>query len=796
VKRPTLTLERLDVTGNQFAKSGGRARERRHLWAAVAIGLVTLGTLGSVMTTGSIAHNSEQQSQESFNKSSAEIASILTLSIQHEQDLVIAASGFINSEPHASESEFVQWANSVRALKRYPELIGFGESVIVPRQQLAAFVTHVVATSTVPLGPDGTFQVVPPGNRPFYCLSVVKQVRSASDGITAGKDYCIGAQGRARLASRDSGLGAYVPVTFGRSTYLQIESPIYRGASVPRTVNSRRGAFIGWVGMSIVPKVLLGVALDDHPGTAVSLRFDGGRHNVAFSDGRVPRNSQHLTVNLHNGWTVETSSYLSRDGLVANDGALVVLSAGIILSILIGLLAFLLGTGRSRALALVDQRTEELRHQALHDDLTGLPNRLLLLDRIDQLLASTRRRGSTPALMYVDLDQFKNVNDTLGHSAGDQLLLAVGARLMSALREVDTIGRMSGDEFVVLIDCGDHDGSFQGVAQRLLAALAQPFELGSGIASLRVTASVGIATGDRGSADELLRDADVAMYLAKKAGRNCYEVFRPEMDTEIRRHNELEFAARRALDEDQFRLVYQPIYNLEDLSLVGVEALLRWDHPTFGLVRPDEFIPLLESSDQIVEVGRWVLTKACLQMTEWGMERGNLGLSVNVSGRQLDQDVLVGHVREALRNSGLDPARLTLEVTETALMREAETAQRRLTELKEIGVKLAIDDFGTGYSSLAYLQKFPFDCLKIDRTFTNGISDSTESRAMIRTLVQLGRALGLKTVAEGVESTEQVDCLRREQVDEAQGFLMARPLDPDTFASTILAPFLQIAALE
>jgi EAL domain-containing protein (putative c-di-GMP-specific phosphodiesterase class I) len=303
---------------------------------------------------------------------------------------------------------------------------------------------------------------------------------------------------------------------------------------------------------------------------------------------------------------------------------------------------------------------------------------------------------------------------------------------------------------------------------------------------LTVTTSVGIAMADHSSPDDLLRDADVALYLPKAAGKNCYEVFHPEMDAQIRERYELEFGLRSALGNNEFRLLYQPIYDLEDLSVVGVEALLRWEHPTLGLIQPDNFIPPLESSGQIVEVGRWVLIEACRQTAVWHGQGSVLGVSVNVSGRQLDRDVIVDDVREALELSGLDPAMLTIEVTETALMRDTTMAARRLAELKALGILLAIDDFGTGYSSLAYLQKFPVDCLKIDRTFTNAIGTTPESRALIRTLVQLGRDLGLKTLAEGVETTEEIDQLRHEHVDHAQGFLMARPLSPETLASSIL----------
>jgi len=305
---------------------------------------------------------------------------------------------------------------------------------------------------------------------------------------------------------------------------------------------------------------------------------------------------------------------------------------------------------------------------------------------------------------------------------------------------------------------------------------------------MTISTSIGIAAGDRLHPGDLLRDADVALYEAKAAGKNRYEMFHPEMQSEILQRVELEFELRSALEGNQFRLVYQPIYNLENLALVGVEALLRWDHPTLGVVQPDRFIPILEQTGHIHEVGRWVLREACAQMALWHSRGDTLDVSVNVSGRQLDGDDIVDDVRRALDDSGLAASALIIEVTETALMRNTKNTARRLHAIKALGARIAVDDFGTGYSSLAYLQQFPVDCLKIDRMFTSAITSSAESRALIGTLVQLGKDLGLKTLAEGVETTIEMDHLRSQHVDEAQGFLLARPLDPQTLESQILVP--------
>jgi diguanylate cyclase (GGDEF)-like protein len=412
----------------------------------------------------------------------------------------------------------------------------------------------------------------------------------------------------------------------------------------------------------------------------------------------------------------------------------------------------------------------------------------LISDRIDQLLARNRRNETQGAALFVDLDEFKGVNDALGHNVGDRLLVAVAERLQGTLRDVDTIGRMGGDEFVVLIDGGETQAAPALVASRLLDVMRQPFEIEGLKTPLVVNASVGIAIGDRETGVELLRDADMALYQAKAAGKNCFETFFPEMQTALSRRIELEFELRSALEREQFRLVYQPIYSLDDMSLIGVEALLRWEHPERGTVQPDEFIPILEQTGQIREVGAWVLRSACQQMAVWHNAGDTLDVSVNVSGRQLDDDGIVSHIREALRASGLSASSLIIEVTETALMRHVSATARRLASIKSLGVRIAVDDFGTGYSSLAYLQQFPVDCLKIDRTFTNAITSSKESKALISTLVQLGKSLGLRTLAEGVETEAQLEHLRGVRVDEAQGFHLARPLQPEVLEAEILVP--------
>jgi diguanylate cyclase (GGDEF)-like protein len=756
---------------------------------AVAVLLMVLGSVGSMVAAAAVARHDRDDSYQEFRSSSAAIASTLRLAIQHDNDLIASGSALVFAgHQDVSNTQFVEWAKAAHVLQRYPELQDFGDAVIVPASQLAAFEARAVADPWAPLGPHGTFQIVPAGDRPFYCFGRVGMVRNAQVGAPAGFDFCESELGPALLGARDSGRGSYVPFTVGENLELGVQVPFYRGGVVPATQDGRRGAFLGWFGASIVPKVLLDRALQSHPETVITFAYRAGFSNAMFRSGTPAPGSQAVVINLHNGWTVTTFGVLASDGVFGGGNALRLLVGGMTLSVLLTALVLLLWTGRARALRLVGERTGELRHQALHDALTGLPNRALIMDRIEQLLARNRRHGTMGAALYVDLDDFKDVNDTLGHEAGDRLLVAVATRLVGTLRGADTIGRMGGDEFVVLIDGASLEVAPGLVAERLLEVMRRPFELDGAAMPLIVNTSVGIAMGDRASPGDLLRDADVALYQAKAAGKNRYEIFHPEMQTEIAHRIELEFDLRSALEGKQFRLVYQPIYNLDDLTLVAVEALLRWEHPTKGMRQPDEFIPLLEQTGQIRDVGGWVLREACEQMAAWHARGDTLDVSVNVSGRQLDDDRIIEHIRDALRVSGLDATSLIIEVTETSLMRNADATARRLQAIKELGVRIAVDDFGTGYSSLAYLRQFPVDCLKIDRAFTNAITTSPESKALIGTLVQLGKDLGLKTLAEGVETTGELDHLRREHVNEAQGFLLARPLDPDILEAQILAP--------
>jgi diguanylate cyclase (GGDEF)-like protein/PAS domain S-box-containing protein len=431
---------------------------------------------------------------------------------------------------------------------------------------------------------------------------------------------------------------------------------------------------------------------------------------------------------------------------------------------------------------ITDRKVAEakLEHQALHDPLTGLPNRTLIIDRAEQMLARARRNQHEAAALFVDLDNFKDINDTLGHEAGDRILQAVAERFQGLLRGSDTVGRLGGDEFVVLAEGVVLAAGPELLAERIQHVLKQPFRVpGYEGSPLTVAASIGIAMGDRNSAQELLRDADIALYRAKASGKNCAALFEPDMKSAVLDRLGLTMDLRAALEADQFFLVYQPVFDLDNVTVCGVEALIRWRHPTRGVVSPTDFVPMLEETGMIVDVGRWVLQEACLQAATWQQRGYHLTMSVNVSARQLETDGFLHDVRTALMVSGVEPASLVIEITETAIIRDADAVRDRLHELKQLGVLVAIDDFGTGYSSLAYLRQFPVDALKIDRSFVAAMGESPESAALVHALVDLGRTLGLETLAEGIEDPAQLEALRNEHCLRGQGFLLSRPAEPE-----------------
>jgi diguanylate cyclase (GGDEF)-like protein/PAS domain S-box-containing protein len=423
---------------------------------------------------------------------------------------------------------------------------------------------------------------------------------------------------------------------------------------------------------------------------------------------------------------------------------------------------------------------EQLRRDALHDPLTGLANRALLRDRISHSLARRLRDGTGVALILVDLDDFKTVNDSLGHDHGDRLLGAIADRITTTLRASDTSSRLGGDEFACLLEAVSQEEA-EDVARRILVAVSQPVP--TGVGSITVRASIGIAMAtDDVSSEDLLRRADVAMYSAKEYGRNRYVVFHEQMEAQA--HERLRFQSEmaRALDNEELVVYYQPLIDLKTLRIAGAEALVRWQHPTRGLVPPFEFIPLAEQTGMIIPLGRFVLRSACAQVATWNRQgRTPIEIAVNISSRHLQSPEILADVQGALATSGLDPHNLVVELTESALVADIEGSSARMAELRNMGLRIAIDDFGTGYSSLSYLRDLPLDILKIDRAFLSDLGVVERSMKFVRAIHDLARSLDLETIAEGAEDLHQVTLLRGLGVDYGQGFYWSKPVEAEKF---------------
>jgi diguanylate cyclase (GGDEF)-like protein/PAS domain S-box-containing protein len=426
---------------------------------------------------------------------------------------------------------------------------------------------------------------------------------------------------------------------------------------------------------------------------------------------------------------------------------------------------------------------EQLSHQAFHDSLTGLANRVLFRDRVTHALERQERDQRPVSVLFMDLDDFKTVNDSLGHAAGDGLLGEVGERIREILRAPDTAARLGGDEFAVLLeDSGDGIGAAD-VADRLIQSLDAPFHLEN--KEVFVRASIGIAVAEPGDheiddVEALMRNADVAMYMAKERGKNRYQMFEPEMHETALRRLELKADLQRALEHGEFILNYQPVIELDTGRISGVEALIRWIHPDRGLVPPLDFIPLAEETGLIVPIGRWVLREACTYaagLYERFPSDHPLHMAVNLSAKQLARADIVDDIRAIMQETGIDPSSLILEITESVMMADMELSIARLTELKELGVQIAIDDFGTGYSSLNYVRRFPVDILKVDKSFIDGVSEGGESSALTAAVIELAGILNLKPVAEGIERVDQLERLLELHCELGQGFYFAKPLE-------------------
>ncbi len=767
----------------------------------VAFAILLTGAIVSV--AGGLWWRSSVQvdHRQAFERTASDVTTTLGAMLRRDADFVTTLRAIMSMQPQMSASRFDRWFSELNGHER--QAGGLGTSIVarVPSGELSSFLARRDADPAFRALIGGRPERVRAGHAAACLLAAGVSVPGglgAAVAHTLQGDWCqpsspIGiSQAIAMRAQADTGEMLVLPVTAQDVETMFFQSAFYRAEAPLRNVAQRRRALAGWISSSFDVPAVVRAAMNGHRGLSLALYHANPGQPVELVDRvgvvtRTEASHYRASFQIDGPWGLVVSQSATAGGLSPELQGLLVTLVGIAVSGLLFALVLVLARSREHALGMVQAKTGELRHQALHDALTGLPNRLLALDRAGQMLARAARAQRPMAALYVDLDGFKHVNDTFGHAAGDELLRAVATRLKTVLRDGDTAARLGGDEFVVLLEAGDLDAGPELVAERLLELLRRPFEVGRAQGRrLSLTASIGIALAVDGTAAELLHAADLALYRAKTAGRDQGVVFRSEMETASRDRLTLEMDLADALArERELFLEYQPIVGLHSERIVGVEALIRWRHPTRGVLSPREFIPLAEETGQIVRIGRWAVREATRQAAQWARDGHELGVAVNVSAWQLDADDLVGDVRRALGESGLRPSALTLEITETALMRDARAAVQRLRSLKRLGVRIAIDDFGTGYSSLAYLRQFPADSLKIDRSFVAGVAGSRDSAALIETLVQLGSSLGIKTLAEGIEDTAQLRALQRSGCDLGQGFLFSRPVGAETVAGLL-----------
>jgi diguanylate cyclase (GGDEF)-like protein len=763
---------------------------RTGLWAGVAALCIAAGVMASLLGARDVARHEDSKARAAFPRAAAGIASALKLALQHEEDLLISGSTFFAGSPSASAGELERWVKWAQALRRYPELQKLGLVTRVAPSELGAFEARVTGRTVTQLSPGGKsstttslssrlqssprteLHIVPAGTRALYCLTAVELTRKPLTRGRPGLDQCALTPGL--LASRDSGASVYAQAAAGRSRGFAIDTPVYHGNLPPSGFTNRRQAFVGWLREVLVPEAMLQRVLQSYPGYAVRLRHMTGSSHVVFTSGSSQRGAQSAVGGLQRGWTMRSfGPPLPASGVFAHEGALGVLAGGSAMSVLVGLLVFLLGAGR-RPARVARKRTPP--PDPLYDALTGLPNQALMLDRADRMLARAGRQpGLLVGALFIDIDWFKDINTKLGQDAGDQLLTIVASRLNRVVRAHDTVGRLGGDEFVILLETAARGARLDSLARRVIEALHEPAELIGFGPSFTLTASIGIAFGRYDSADGLLRDAQLALYSAQAAGRDRYTLFNANMRTVIEGHAVLEAELNLALREGQFFLLYQPIYDLTNGRVVGLEALIRWMHPQQGVLSPDAFIQLAEETALIVPIGRWVLEEACNRAAAWNVAGHRAGISVQVAASQLNRDGFVTDVRRALQQSGLEPSLLTLEVAERFVMRDVPAAALRFEELKLLGVRIALDDFGSDFANQADLQKMPLDFLKVDRSALAASDDEEYRSWLFQTILVLGRDLSLPVIAKEVETFEQLDALQALGCSMAQGFLIGKP---------------------
>jgi diguanylate cyclase (GGDEF)-like protein len=785
-------------------------------WALAALLCVAAGVFASVLGAHKVARNDAAGARRSSQQSAEAAASTAKLAIQREEELRISGATYLAGNTKASAAEFARWAKWAQTLRRYPELEQLSLVALVRGSELASFrkphaaraakpaaaptstatiktaspATSTAAAGTAPAPESATaaerrLAITPRGVRPYYCLATARLARRAGENPPAGLDYC--AARSSLLLTRDTALSHYTAhKAAGGIGILEVLTPVYRGNQPPKTTFGRQSAFVGWLRELFSPSVVVREALEGHSGVALSLAFHSSSANVTFL-GRTPQRGAPVTTTaLHNGWTVQSFG-APVNGAVSTDGnSLALLIVGCVLSALFGAFVFVLGAGRGAApgTATVAPSPRESQPQAqapveeLYDKLTGLPSRALMLDRAECMLARAgRQSGLLVGALFIDIDWFDDVNQRLGHAAGDRILKIVAERLESVVRAGDTVGRLGSDEFVLLVESAARGARLDSLARRVVEALHKPFNVDAQEPDFMLTASIGVAFGRYASAEDLLRDAQLALHAAKSAGKDRYTLFNANMRSVIEGRGVLEVELNAALQDKQFFVLYEPIFDLASGKVVGLEALVRWLHPKQGVLGPADFMPLADETGLSVPIGRFVLEEACTRAAAWNVAGQRVGITVAVSANQLNRDGFVTDVRRALQQSGIEAPMLTLAIPETTVMRDVPAAVERLQEIKQLGVRIAIDDFGgSGYAYHSDLRRLPLDFLKVDRSSLAASEDEDYRTWLLEAIMIVGRDLSLTVIAKGIESLEQMSALQTMGCTMAQGTLMGKPV--------------------
>ncbi len=746
--------------------------------------LLAVACLLSVLASRYVASTTQARARAQFLTEATQVRDRIQFGLAGYVDVVRTGAALLAARSEMNFAEFRAFVAGLKLHERYPIIrsLGFAQRVAQPR--LASFVRLARLDGITGM------RVWPAGSRDEYYPVVLMEPVDQGNAQDVGFDFATDAMLLAAMdRARDSGgpvasgeLPEGRPMADGSPSTSFVLVPIYAVRAPVDTTEQRRQALLGFVFGSfrmsdlvrgiVPPSTALDVDIYDRPEGAgagsVALSVTGAnrfesRQPIQVADHEWLADVRSTVPAPATGWWLDPAT----------------LAGGLLLS---GML-FLITWTQVRAHEAAERHEAELQKLARLDHLTGLPNRALFGEHLTKAIALARRHNTCVAVVFVDVDRFKHVNDSHGHAVGDLLLQSVARRLVGSVRGSDTVSRHGGDEFVLLltdIHAGDRGA---GRILNMIETLTAPHEVAGH--AVRSTVSIGISMfpDDGEDAETLIRSADTAMYQAKERGRNNYQFFTPEMNARAIERRWIEMELRRAVESGQFVLHYQPKIDLGTGRMTGAEALVRWVSPDRGLIAPGSFVPIAEECGLIVPIGQWVLREACRQARAWPAAGGGLPVAVNISAIELRDRAFVDNLRSVLEETGLAPDRLEIELTESILMDNAAWSTSVLRDLKDLGVTIALDDFGTGYSSLSYLRRFPVDVLKVDQSFVQEINGGSHERSIVSAIISMARSLRQRVIAEGVETAQQLEFLQEQQCGEGQGFYFSRPLEADEFSS-------------